>query len=233
MVLCNSFGNIALTILISRDKTLGTPLSMPLSHLLYRCPFCGQDPMDGHGDRAWCDHCASEFRRGGEGGRLWVRRGQGFPSQRPARDLVRAMESSGSGTPATGPEVGRRPDGSRAGEDSDPALIQRRAAVRTRRSTVEAPIRARGETLGFYECLGEEEEGLLELSGDRLLLRAWSKEKPEGTRREAPVSWQCKLLVPFRPARAPYRLRPGAGGSFFSSFLRTPPDAGKSFFSVR
>jgi hypothetical protein len=46
--------------------------TMPLVYLLYRCPRCGQDPMEGRKDEARCPACGTRFFRGGEGGLLRV-----------------------------------------------------------------------------------------------------------------------------------------------------------------
>jgi 1-acyl-sn-glycerol-3-phosphate acyltransferase len=181
--------------------------------------------MDGQGDRAWCSTCASEFRRGGEGGLLWVRREDEAPTERPGKELARAVESSGHPERSRRNEVGKDPAGSSAGQDADAAPVERSAAVRVRKATVEEPIRARGETLGFYECLGEEEEGVLELTRDGLLLRASGQQKVKNEIPETSVSWQCKMLEigAIQTSSSSVQIAPRSGGLVHFKFIHDSP----------
>jgi len=90
---------------------------------------------------------------------------------------------------------------------------------------VEEPIRARGETLGFYERLGEEEEGVLELTPERVVLRA---SRPQALRDQAPeasVSWHCKLLEigAIQTSSTSVQIAPRSGGLLHFKFLHDSP----------
>ncbi len=127
---------------------------MPLTHLLYRCPSCGHDPLEGRKDRAWCSSCGATFARGGQGG------------------LIRVHEATGGDREERGTVLAARVDGKAPAEASgmDPAL--RRARVRVKRSGREGAVRYGGALLGFAEEVEDAGEGVLELSDGTLILRS-------------------------------------------------------------
>lgn len=133
---------------------------MPLRHLLYRCPTCGHDPIPGVKDVAECPACGTSYRRGrADPARILVVPGDGSEGREVAPgELVDAMEELGG--PRT---AARMPDGS----------LRHEADVEVRRSgEAEAPVRHRGELLGFVERLGDAEEGrLVATSGSLSLFR--------------------------------------------------------------
>ena len=73
---------------------------MPLIHLLYRCPRCGHDPLEGEGDRAWCLACGTRFARGGPGGLIDVREADGTCWAVPGHRLTAALDALGGPEPA-------------------------------------------------------------------------------------------------------------------------------------
>ena len=48
-------------------QAVAQPVPVALLDLLYRCPECGHDPMDGEGDRVRCPSCGVRIRRTSSG----------------------------------------------------------------------------------------------------------------------------------------------------------------------
>lgn len=121
---------------------------MPLAHLLYRCPRCGEDPVEGGKDEVSCPTCGAVFRRGGKGGRITVSvPGEGewsVPSDRLSQAIA---ELGGPATRATDP-------GGR---------ISYAARVEVRRAQREDPVWYRGDLRGFAERFGAPEDGVLQI----------------------------------------------------------------------
>lgn len=127
---------------------------MPLIHLLYRCPRCGRDPVEGEKEVVTCPGCGTRFTRGVEDpGRIRLDREGEPPTEVPTGALVDAIEALGGPRTAATAEDGR---------------IRYEAEVVVRRCLAEDPVLHRGEVLGFVERRGEPEEGVLRLTGDAL-----------------------------------------------------------------
>lgn len=130
---------------------------MPLVHLLFRCPICGQTPLEGADDRAACPRCGADFRRGGPGARIRVSEPAKNPREVPAWELGRAVQEWADQAEASAAAGG----GSR-----------HQARVTARRLASEEPVVFRGSLLGFAERSTPEETGILTLAGDLLAYRA-------------------------------------------------------------
>jgi hypothetical protein len=141
---------------------------MPLTYLLYRCPGCGHDPLEGVKDEATCPACGLAFARGGEGGLILGRDSSGGVWEGPGHRLSASIEGR------TVRQISEfRPEG---------ASIHR-AEVIVRRSGVESPVRFGGELLGFAEAMGGGVSGTLDLSKESLTLRTG----PEAEREDWPL----------------------------------------------
>ena len=101
-----------------------------------------------------CLRCESEFRRGGEGGKIRVRSPAGVVSEAVASDLAAAVTRAGS---------------TRAASESGPTQLPE-ARVLVRFSQGELPVRRSGRLIGFRERMGVPREARLELSADILTL---------------------------------------------------------------
>lgn len=194
---------------------------MPLVHLLYRCPECGHDPMSGEGDTAWCITCGVRFQRGGEGGLLRVRDRHGALSQRPAATLARAVEDGKVVPQEASTDVSEGYGQAGVAGNAGPW----RALVRVRIADQEEPIRFRGETLGFFEVLGEETSGVLELTEEALVLRLAGPEGGSVERSEASVVWKCGLLEigAIQTSSSSVQIAPREGGLVQFKFLEDSP----------
>jgi hypothetical protein len=126
---------------------------MSLATLLYRCPLCGHDPVEGRGDEASCPGCGRGFRRGDAGGTLRIVEADGTVRTVPAGQLTRAIEAKGGARSAASGEGGR---------------LSRSAAALRSRSIAEVPLFRRGELVGFWERKGAGERGRVSLEHDRL-----------------------------------------------------------------
>lgn len=129
---------------------------MPLVYLLYRCPHCGHDPMEGEKDRAVCPACGVQYSRGGEGGLIRVQDPSGGSWDVPGHRLTAAMDAR------------REQDGFHT---AAPGTLIRRAKVEKRQSGAEAPVEWGGELIGFAEAMGEAAAGALELTLEALIFR--------------------------------------------------------------
>lgn len=116
---------------------------MALVDLCYRCPECGDDPMEGEGDQARCGSCG--VRIGRRRGRLWMTAsGDGGETGISARELCRRIDARGGPmTRATAP------DGTL--EYTARALVSWRIA--------ENAVWHRGVLLGYSESMGPAVEG--------------------------------------------------------------------------
>lgn len=141
---------------------------MALADLLYRCPTCGADPVQGTGDDVHCPTCDTRYRRGDPPAHVVVDRPGREPDQVPATELTRAIDEAG------GPFSAARDDDGTIGYE---------ATVVVRRSRREDPVRRDGELLGFVERLGEGSEATLRIDDEALELRP----SGEGARRRWPL----------------------------------------------
>jgi hypothetical protein len=126
---------------------------MPLHHLVYRCPLCGQDPTEVTENDVTCNRCKAVFRRGA-GAAIEVRV-PGQPVQ--LRDAVEVVD-----TIAEWDE--REPTARKNGK------LDYAANVAFRRSTGQGIIHQKGGVFGFYEKLEPEVEGRLSLQESGLTL---------------------------------------------------------------
>ena len=129
---------------------------MALRDLLYRCPECGRDPVEGRKDRVRCPSCGAVYERGGPPALIRVTREGGETKAVHASRLVDAIREMGGPLPSA------------LGEDG---ALDHVSEVRVRRATEEEGVRYRGRLLGFTERLGEARSATLRLAGDGLELR--------------------------------------------------------------
>lgn len=139
---------------------------MPLRHLLYRCPACGQDPVDGDRDLVSCPACGARFTRG-RGARIAVRGCDAWPREVHPSVLVDRIDQLGGPFPGA-----RRPDGG----------VGHEARVLARWIREERPVEDGGCLLGFTERSGPPRPGFVTATGDALLLRPGRSGGPESWR---------------------------------------------------
>lgn len=129
---------------------------MALVDLLYRCPECGHDPMEGEGDEARCPECSRQYHRGD--GRTTISISQtGHPSvDIPAAVLVERIERRGG--PLT-----------RATTSAGGIHYEAEVLISFRQE--EDPVWHKGSLLGFTERMGEPEPGRLVVGDDEVTVR--------------------------------------------------------------
>ena len=132
---------------------------MPIHHMLYRCPRCGHDPLDGHMRRARCSSCGTSFEQG-RGSLIIVRPPDGPPEPAAASSLLADVEKMG------GPGIKKGP-----GKDRGEESLFRESRIVFGRAEGHDIIRWRGEVLGFSERISWKGEGLLRLEGEALSFR--------------------------------------------------------------
>lgn len=139
---------------------------MALKDVLYRCPLCGADAMEGRKDHAHCSSCGRHYLRGPAPARIRVEE----PGGERAVLAAELVERVGS---FAGPVTGDGGEGS--GEE-----VQE-TPVRVRWAVGEETVRYGGELLGFTERLGPRTEmrlrltpTALELLGDEDRRRRWN-----------------------------------------------------------
>jgi DNA-directed RNA polymerase subunit RPC12/RpoP len=125
---------------------------MPIHDMLYRCPRCGHDPLDGHEEGARCVSCGTQFEQG-RGAVIIVRPPDGPLEQSTASDLLADVERLGG--PVRGTQLG---------EES----LFREARIAFGRAEGHDVIRWRGEVLGFSERISRKGMGSLRLEGEAL-----------------------------------------------------------------
>ena len=125
---------------------------MPIHDILYRCPRCGHDPLDGHKGKAECSSCGTGFQQG-RGSVIIVRPPHGPPERASASSLLADVEKMG------GPDQRNEP-----GSEG----LFREARIIFGRAEGHDVIRFRGEVLGFSERISWKGEGLLRLEGEAL-----------------------------------------------------------------
>jgi len=118
--------------------------------MLYRCPRCGHDPLDGHIGRAKCSSCGTQFEQG-RGSVIIVRPPDGPPEQSTASILLADVERLG------GPGLGAQ---------LDEASLSREARVAFGKAEGHDVIRWRGEVLGFSERISWSGRGTVRLEGE-------------------------------------------------------------------
>ena len=129
---------------------------MPIHDMLYRCPRCGHDPLDGHKGRAKCFSCGTTYEQG-RGSVIIVSPPEGPLERISAASLVADMDRmSGLGT---GKDRGR-------GLPEQSPFREARVALGLAEGY--DVIRWRGEVLGFSERISWKGEGLLKLEEETL-----------------------------------------------------------------
>lgn len=128
---------------------------MPLRTLLYRCPRCGQDPVEGRKDRVRCPGCGCTFERAGSRGRIRVEVTEEKTKEILASRLLEAIDAQGGPLPAA-----RTSDGA----------IDYRARVSVRRAGGQEALRRGDEVLGFVERFGDPSPGVLRITDEALEL---------------------------------------------------------------
>ena len=129
---------------------------MPIHDMLYRCPRCGHDPLDGHKGRARCFSCGTRYEQG-RGSVIIVRPPEGPLERISAASLVADMDRMGG--------LGTGKDRGRGLPEQSPF---REARVALGLAEGYDVIRWRGEVLGFSERISWKGEGLLKLEGEAL-----------------------------------------------------------------
>ena len=130
---------------------------MPIHNMLYRCPRCGHDPLDGHKGRAKCSSCGTQFEQG-RGAVIIVRPPDGPPEQCTAGSLladVGRLGGPGRAEPGFGAQLGE-------------ASLFREARIAFGRAEGHDVIRWRGEVLGFSERISWKGRGTVRLEGEAL-----------------------------------------------------------------
>jgi hypothetical protein len=124
-----------------------------LVDFLFRCPYCGHDPMEGKGVRASCSGCGRSFEPGKGGTAIRVDGDGKGPREVPAGILSRQMDDHGGALSLARGEDGR---------------LRHHTRVRARFAHRESPVRFRGEFLGLFELFGVGDQGILALEHDHL-----------------------------------------------------------------
>ena len=148
---------------------------MPIHHMLYRCPRCGQDPLDGHKRGAKCSSCGTSFQQG-RGSVIVVRPPDGPAERTSATSLLADVERMG------GPGIKDVP-----GKGPGEACLFRESKIRFGRAEGHDVIRWRGEVLGFSERISWKGEGLLRFEGETLSF------KPDGGSEGRSEGFSCLL----------------------------------------
>lgn len=172
---------------------------MPLTSLLYRCPRCGHDPTRGVGDGARCPACGTRFSRGRGDGRIRVTDAGGSVWELTSGSLTAAIDALGGPGPRARDGQGR---------------IHYQAEVTVREAREEAPVRFRGELLGFAETPGDPASGVLEITEEGLTFT------PEG---EAARRWLLVDVRAVQTSSSSLQISPREGGLVEFRFLADSP----------
>ena len=129
---------------------------MPIHHMLYRCPRCGHDPLEGRKGRAKCSSCGTRFEQG-KGSLILMRPPQGPVEEASATSLIADLEKMGG----AGTERER-------GTGSSGERLLREARVAFGTAGGYDVIRWWGEVIGFSERISWKGEGLIRLEGESL-----------------------------------------------------------------
>ncbi len=174
---------------------------MALHHVLYRCPSCGHDPLQGEGDRAWCTACEREFSRRRAGSTIHVS-GGGASRKSPISKLIQQIEGHGGALTAA------------MGQDGFSIHYEARVLAQT--ADVDEPVRFRGQVLGFVEQLGEGEPGVLLIDDEALRFR------PDGPGSE-PQAWTLLGVRAVQSASSSIQISPEGGGVVVFRFESDSP----------
>lgn len=174
---------------------------MALVDFLYRCPFCGHDPLQGAGDTARCGSCGRSFRTAPAEGGIAISEGGGETRVVPVDELSRRIEALGGVLTRA-----QRDDGS----------LRYEAVAAMRLAVVEEPVHYGGSLFGFTEQLGSRRDGTLVL--DDRTLQFLSR---EGDREV--VRWDLKDVRALQGASSSVQLSPRTGGVAVFRFLDDSP----------
>jgi hypothetical protein len=175
---------------------------MGLVDFLFRCPYCGADPLLSRGKtEAHCRECARSFRLARWGRAILVRDPAGETAVSPV-SLGRALAARGGAVSTAEDDQGR---------------LRREARVRIRVARTEAPVWYRGRLLGFFERFGPQEEGRLRLEGGRLSFRP----EPEGP---AGLAWRLDEIRALQSSSSSLQISPAEGGVVL---FRFPEDSSR------
>ena len=133
---------------------------MPIEHLLYRCPRCGDDKTATTKRVLRCEACGTTFEQG-DLSAITVRSADGTVEETSARALIDAIERFGGASPATH-EASRE--------------LRCETSVAVARVQDYEPVRWRGRLLGFWERFAEEHHARLGLADGGLTLTAMEQE---------------------------------------------------------
>jgi hypothetical protein len=170
---------------------------MPLVYLLYRCPRCGQDPLEGEKDEATCSACGVRYSRGGERGLIQVREPSGEVWEVPGHRLTAALEGW------------REKEGS---DSAAPDTPIHRTQVEVRQTGRDSQVWWGGELLGFAEAMGEPTSGTLQLSDNGLILCTGTG-GPNGLEGGNPSEiWPLLEIRSVQTSSSSLQFSPSAGG---------------------
>lgn len=174
---------------------------MALHHLLFRCPDCGHDPLEGEGDRATCSACGRQYVRHRAGGTIAVH-GAGETIEVPIGDLTQRIDEHGGALSS--------------GVDAD-GRIQYSARATAQQAGEDQPVRFRGQVLGFVEQLGEGEPGELTVTEEALSFLADGQ--PAGQER----TWTLLGIRAVQSASSSIQISPSEGGVVLFKFESDSP----------
>lgn len=129
---------------------------MPIHHMLYRCPRCGHDPLEGRKGRAKCSSCGTRFKQG-RGSLILVRPLQGPVEEASATTLRADLEKLGGAGAGGGQGTG----------SSGESLLREAKVVFGTAGGYDV-IRLWGEVIGFSERISWNGEGVIRLEGESL-----------------------------------------------------------------
>lgn len=187
---------------------------MALTHLLFLCPRCGHDPLEGEKDVAACPECGLRFSRGGEGG------------------LIRVVEDGRewevSGSVLTEAVLKRSLAALDAPLPNGDSIHSAQVLVRV--SGEETPVRWEGQLLGFAEAMGEPTQGSLHLTRDSLRFSRDSKgfgageERFEAENGAFPTTqWKILSIRALQTSSRALQFSPASGGLLEFRFPNDSP----------
>lgn len=174
---------------------------MALHHLLFRCPYCGHDPLKGEGDRATCSACSRQYVRRRAGGTIAVH-GASETVDVPIGELTHRIDEHGGALTSGVGADGR---------------IHYSARATAQEADEDQPVRFRGQVLGFVEQLGEGEPG--ELTIDEEALSFVADGPPKSQRR----TWTLLGVRAVQSASSSIQISPSEGGVVLFKFESDSP----------
>lgn len=161
---------------------------MALKDFLYRCPFCGHDPLEGKGLSARCPTCARTYGPGAGRTCFSVSMSGGEAVEVPGGELARRLTAFGGPvTRATGVDGG----------------VNFASVVTARFSLDEEPLHREGVLLGFVERSTPPVRGRLRVDARHL---AFEAERGEGR------TWDLLDLRALQASSSSIQISPAEGG---------------------